>query len=118
VQKSKLLRREFRLHIIHTGNVAAWPVEAPHEARFDRIHAGAEDDRYGCRGGFGSQCRLIAAWCSNYGNAPTNQVGGQFRQPIQCIVRPTIFDGDILTFDVAGLTQTSAEGCQERRGGL
>ena len=110
MQKSKLLRRKFRLHVIHTSDVTTWPVEAPDEAGFDRVHAGAEDDRYCCSGGFGGERCLIAAWRSNNGNAPTNQISGQFRQPIQCIVRPAIFDGDILTFDVASLTQTFAEG--------
>jgi hypothetical protein len=58
---------------------------------------------------------LRAGWGDNYVNAPTNEIRRQFRQLIECIVRPAILDGDILAFNVAGITQTFAESSQEQR---
>ena len=114
VQEFKLLRCKFRLHVIYAGDVAARLIERADEACSDRINAGAENDRYCCAGGLGRESRLIAAGRGNNGDTATNQVGGQFWQPIQCIVRPSVFDRDIPAFDVAGLGQTVSKRSQQR----
>jgi hypothetical protein len=110
MENSKLLRCKLRLHVVHAGDVAARPIEAGHEARLNWVQASAEDYRYCCGGSLGGERGLRAAGGGNYINAPTNKIRGKFRQPIECIVRPAILDGNILAFDVAGLTQTFVEG--------
>jgi hypothetical protein len=36
----------------HAGDIAAWTVDARHDAKFDRVGAGRENDRNGGRRGF------------------------------------------------------------------
>ena len=48
----------------------------------------------------------------------THQIGCQGRQSIILALCPTVFDGDILALDVAGIVQTLAEGGQTERIGL
>jgi hypothetical protein len=80
VQQSKLLCYKFRLHVIYTGYIATWPVEADDEASLNRVNASAENDWNCCGGGFGRKRCLIAAGSGYYSYAPTNQIGGQLRQ--------------------------------------
>ena len=115
MQQSKLLCYKFRLHVIYTGYIATWPVEADDEASLNRVNASAENDWNCCGGGFGRKRCLIAAGSGYYSYAPTNQIGGQLRQLIQCIVRPSVLDDNVLTFKITDLSQNL---CGRRLGGV
>src|SRR5262245_53805235 len=114
MQNSEPLGPNLRTHGTDTGDVAARSVQAGDEAKLDRVAAGAEDDR-NCRGaGFGGE----RGWCStgtdDDGNAATDQIGRQFRQPLGFIVRPSVFDLYVATLGEADFTQAFAE-CREHR---
>jgi hypothetical protein len=83
-------------------------VEAGYEARLDRVDAEEEDDR-NCRGRrLGGECRRRAVG-DNHGHLPTNQFGREIRQSIVLALRPTVFDGDVLAFDIAGFVEALPE---------
>src|SRR5262245_6540994 len=114
MQNSEPLGPNLRTHGTDTGDVAARSVQAGDEAKLDRVAAGAEDDR-NCRGaGFGGE----RGWCStgtdDDGNAATDQIGRQFRQPLGFIVRPPVFDLYVAALGEADFTQAFAE-CREHR---
>ena len=54
-----------------------------------------------------------AARCDNIDLA-ADEIGGQRRQPIVVKLRPAVLDGQVLPFDIAGLTQTLSERGQQR----
>jgi hypothetical protein len=118
VQKSELLRCKFHLHIIQPGYIAAWPVEAGHKADLNGVYAGTENDWYCCGGGFGGERSLGTARGGNYGNRPTDQIGGQFRQVIQYIVRPSVFDGYVPVLKITALAQAFLKSSKERSANL
>jgi hypothetical protein len=51
----------------------------------------------------------------DYGHLPANQVGRQLRQSIGLILRPAIYDRDILTLNVAGVFQATVKSLQTAR---
>jgi len=117
MQQLKPFRHELNVQTCYTCHVAAGPVEAADHAGLDRINGGEEDDRK-CRGRrLGSDCWRDAG-SGNHGYLTTNQIGCQGRQSIILALCPTVFDGDILALDVAGIVQTLAEGGQTEIVGL
>ena len=62
----------------------------------------------------GDERRIVAAGCGDHGHLTPNEFGRERRQPIRSSLRPAIFDRDVLTLDVAGLVQASAEGGHRR----
>src|SRR5262249_38706577 len=93
---------------------AARTVEAGDEAVLDRIAAGLEDDRdgRGCRfRGEGGRCGPTGC---NDGDAATNEIGSQRRQPIIPALRPSIFNCDVLPPNVADFSETAAEAVRAR----
>src|SRR5262249_6892207 len=85
------------------------PVEAGDEAQSDWISAGPEDD-WNCRGcRLGRHCPWSAAGRRDHGHLTCNQISRHRRQSVIVALRPTIFDQDILTFDVAEFTEPFAE---------
>ena len=48
----------------------------------------------------------------DHGDLAANQIGHQFRQPIELIFGPAIFDRDVLAFDIAGFFQALANASQ------
>jgi hypothetical protein len=104
VQKPELLGRKLPLHIAHPGHIAVWPGEAGDETSLNRVAADAEDDG-NCSGrGFGRQRRRHAAWGDDDRNPTTDQIGRQFRKPIEHIVCPAVLDRHALAFDITALT--------------
>src|SRR5262249_58998540 len=85
------------------------------EAVLDRIAAGLEDDRdaRGCR--FRGKRRGCGPTGCNDGDAATNEIGSQRRQPIVPALRPSIFDCDVLALNVADFSETTAAAVRARR---
>jgi hypothetical protein len=101
VQEPKPLAHNAHCQISDTGRIAPRLVEASDQARFDRVHACAEDDRNGRSQGFYHACRVRAGGSGDDRNTTSNQIGGQFRKPIKLIVGPAIFDRDVTALDEA-----------------
>jgi hypothetical protein len=64
-------------------------------------------DRRGRR--FGRRCRNLATGRDDYGHPAVNQIGSQCRQSSKLPVCPAERDMHVLTLDIAGFLQTSAE---------
>ena len=92
----------------HAGDIAARPVEAGDEANSDRVGADREHDRNRRGGGFRGKRRSVAR-CDDHCHLAADQIGRQRWQPIVLILRPAVFDRDVLTFDIAGLLQALTE---------
>jgi hypothetical protein len=45
---------------------------------------------------------LVPPAPSSKGDLTANQISRQGRQPIQLVLSPTVFDGHVLAFDIAG----------------
>ena len=58
---------------------------------------------------FDRECRCGAAWCSDDNRPAADQIGRQFRQPIEFIVCPAEFYRDVPSLDVAGFGQPFAK---------
>jgi hypothetical protein len=69
----------------------------------DRIPADVEHDRYRRGRGLRRKDRRFAADRHDHVNAAAHQIGGERGHLIVLALRPAIFDGDVLSFDVAGL---------------
>jgi hypothetical protein len=76
--------------------LVAGPVEAAHEAGLDRVGAGIKNDRSSGGCGFGGECRRGAEQSYDHCHLTTNEVGRQYRQPPIVVLRPAVFDRDIL----------------------
>ena len=68
--------------------------------------------RRGCR--LGSE-RRISASRGDHGDLSANQFGRQFRQSIELILGPAVFDGHVLALDVAAILQALAKCAQTVR---
>jgi hypothetical protein len=93
----------------YARDVAAWVTEASDEAEPEGITARFKDNRNGC--GF-CLCRKRrrSAGCSNDRNLMMNKLGHKPGEPISSTVCPTIFNRDVLTFNVAHFLQAATEG--------
>ena len=112
-QKLHALRRQFGCVRAYAGDVAAGPTEATHEAFADRLGTAEEYNRYRRGGG---PCRPgghSAPRGRDHRDLSTNEVVCQCGKAIVLTLRPAVFDGDVLTFDVAALLQTLVELGQE-----
>src|SRR5437016_6226702 len=92
----------------------AWTID---EADRHRILAGHEDNRDGLSGGLGRLRRRCVG--DDHSHLASDEVGGEARQPIELIVRPTLFDRYVLAVDKPFVLQTLLECGQqmhERRG--
>ncbi len=62
------------------------------------------------RGGlFRRECRRVATFGDDHIDLAADELGGQPGQPIEMTLRPAIFDGDVVPFDIAHLAQPVAE---------
>jgi hypothetical protein len=95
VQEPESLTPKAHRHVSDTGNIASGPVEALDKARFDWVHACAEDDRNRCGQAFDHPCRPCTGRSGDDRYATSDEIGGQFRQTIALIVGPAIFDRDV-----------------------
>src|SRR5262249_53754229 len=98
----------------HTCEVAARLVEACDETVLAGVVIEGEDNRNRARRCLGCDRRIIATRCNDYGHLTLNQIDGKGRHSIRLSLRPSIFNRDILAFDIAGLTQALTERGQHR----
>ena len=94
MQKPEPLTPKAHCHVSDTGRIVPRLVEASDQPRLDRVHACAEDDRNGRRQAFDHACRVRAGGSGDDRNAATDQIAGQFRQPIELLSGPTKFNRD------------------------
>jgi hypothetical protein len=102
VQEPEPLCRKLHANVADPGEIAARPVEAGNEAQFYRVGASNEDNgnRRGRR--LGCERRGGAGWRDDDCHSTADQIGGQFRQSIVVILRPSVFDSHVLAVVVAG----------------
>src|SRR5262249_27787341 len=82
---------------------------AVYKAAFDWVVAAREDDR-DCTGRLhGDERRIVASCRGDHGHLTSDEISRERRQPIQSSLRPAIFDRDVLTLDVTGFVQATAE---------
>ena len=79
----------------------------------DRIVAGHEHDRNRRGRRLGRECCRGSPPATITATLAANQIGRQRRQPIKSILCPAVFDRNVLTFDIAGFIQASAE-CRQQ----
>jgi hypothetical protein len=109
-QDCQLLARNRSGEKADTRDIAVWSTDVGDESRFDRVAASGKDNRY-CRGcSFCGKRRRRAPACENNGNLTIDQLGRQGGKPIGTLVRPSIFDGNVLTFEIAGFSEAFTEG--------
>jgi hypothetical protein len=109
VQQPQPLGSEFGVEPAHPGDVAARPIDAGDKAAFHRVVAAREDNRDYTGRLHGDERRIVASGCGDHGDLTSNEISRERRQPIQSSLRPAIFDRDVLTLDVTGFVQATAE---------
>ena len=80
------------------------------ETLLDRVVADSEDDGDRCGRRLSYLGGNNTAARGDHGNSSPHQFGRQRRQPIDLIVGPAVFDGDVLAFDEACVFQALTEG--------
>ena len=78
----------------------------------DRVDGGYEHDRNGGGGGLRRQ-RAGRCAADDHRHRPADQIVGQSRKPLGLVVRPAIFDRNVLTFDKACFAQASPQSGHE-----
>ena len=113
-QELQPLCRQLGTEKIDSCQVAARTGEAGDKTVPDRVIAGVEDDgdRRGCRLG---RERRDTSERGDHGDLPANQIGRQFRQPIDLILGEAVFDRHVLTLDIAALLEALTECAQTLR---
>jgi hypothetical protein len=101
MQKPELLRRQRAGNQVHAGQVAARTAEAGDQAGLDRLDAGVEDNWNRGRRSLRRQRRRAVAG-DKHGDLPASQFRRQRWQAIVFTLGPTVFDRDVLAFDIAG----------------
>src|SRR5262249_55076790 len=99
---------------IDPREVSARSSEARDETEPNRVFGDCEDDGDRRSGRFGRQSRSCAG-CDDDGNLSANQFLREYWQPTELVLRPAVFDYDVLALDVAGLLQALAECAQTVR---
>src|SRR3974390_666385 len=97
---------------IDASGITAWPAQAGHKTQPDRIVAGRENDRdcLGCC--FSCQSGRWPAG-DNHIDPLCDQLSGECRQPAVLGFRPAGMYGNVLTFNIAGIFQTSSEAARK-----
>ena len=100
------------MKMLESCQVAARPGEASDKTKPDRVFGDAEDDgdRRGCR--LGRERYSGASARGDHRDLSANQFGRQHRQPIQLILGPAIYSGDVLALDIAGVFEALAKSAQ------
>ena len=96
----------------HSGDVAARSVQTDYEAELNGIGASHKNDRSGRGRSFGGERRGRPAARDYHGDLVGHQIGRQRGQLIQLIIRPPVFNRQVLAFDIAEFTQTLSESSQ------
>src|SRR6516162_8964014 len=114
VQRFQPLRPQFEDEKIRSGEVSARPTKTGHEPQPDRVAAHGEKDRnFRCRG-LRCQCRRRTARGRDESDSPPDKIGCKFRQTTDIIFSPTVFEGHVLTFDIAGPLEPLTKFAQDR----
>jgi hypothetical protein len=111
VQKPDLLGLQRAGNQVKPCQIAARAAEAGDQAPLDRVDTGTKHDRNRRGRRLGRQ-RGQAVTGDDHGDWPANQIRRQGRQAIVLTVCPTVFDGDVLTYDIAAFGQRLAEAGQ------
>ena len=112
-QQLQALRLQCRGQNADPRRVSAGPVHAGHEAQFDRIAPGSEDDRDGCSRRLGRPRRRSAAGGSDHSHPMADQLGRQCRQSIVLAIGRAVLNRNVLALNIARLFQSFAEPCDE-----
>src|SRR5262245_53336887 len=115
VQQAEPLAGDQVAEPAHSGDIAARPVEARHVALLDWVAARREHNRNGLGRRHGSQHGSAASRRGDHSDLAADQIRRKRRQSIVLIFCKTGFDCDVAAIDIAGFTQTTAEGCLEIR---
>jgi hypothetical protein len=111
VQQLQLLRREPSSQRHNAGDIVARAVETSDQPECDRVRSHFEHDR-NCRG-----CRFRRrppghAGREDRADPASNQIGRESPQTIILVFRPSIFDRQVATFDIADFAQSLMESTQ------
>src|SRR5215469_8080640 len=71
----------------------------------NRVAPDGEKDRNHRRRGLSCQCRRRTTGGRDESDSPPDEISGELRQSVDVILCPTVFKGDVLAFDVAGLLE-------------
>src|SRR5262245_44471694 len=118
MEKSQPFRRNLLGKKTDPGDVAARPGKAGDKTKRDRVSAAAEDDRDRCGRSFGRLNSSGRAGRSDNGDATADEVSHERRQAIVSAVQPIVLDNHVLTLDVAGFAEASAERSGMASGGI
>src|SRR5262249_50834390 len=91
------------------GDIAARPAQISDEPLFHRICTGVE--YHGNCGGRVLSC-LVRGWSthsSDYVEVAADEGGRELRETLVLALTPAVFDGKILSFDIAALFEALAE---------
>ena len=105
MQHLQLLRSEFYKQHAHSRSIVARPVEAGDNAKLDRVAATVENNWDRLRRCLGGQCRRLASHGHDHGHLTARQLNRKRRQSIVVSLRPTIFNRDVLAFDIPDFGQ-------------
>src|SRR5262249_48924489 len=83
--------------------------QACDQTKANRIVADGEDDGNGRRRRLRRLRHVGTMNGGDHGDPSAHQLSGESRQPLILIVRPTVFDGEILPLDIARLAQGLAK---------
>jgi hypothetical protein len=109
VQEPDPLWHKLVRHEADAGDVAARPIEAGNKTKLDRVSANAKNDRNRRGRCFGRKWHCRAARRGDDGHPAADQIGRQFRQPIDFIVRQAVFDRHVLALNIANFAQALTE---------
>ena len=101
MQQFQPLWRDLHAQIGHARHVAARSVQASDEAEPDRIGPNFEYNRNGRGRRLGRERRRSSAR-SNNSHMTFNQIRRHRGQPINLLLRPAVFDRNVLAHDIAG----------------
>jgi hypothetical protein len=111
MQQLQPLRPDLHVHDAHAREVAARAAQAGDKSKRERVEPCHEDNR-NCRG-----CCLCWPYCrpirNHHGYSMANEVGRQQRKSVVFIVRPAVFDREVLALDIACFFQAPMERGQE-----
>ena len=88
--------------------IAVGPREVGYQTEANRVSTAGEDNWYRRRRRLGCE-RLRGASRDDYYDLSTSQLGSELWQLIVLIVRPAVFDGDVLALDITGSPEALAE---------
>jgi hypothetical protein len=117
-QDVQVLGDKFAREKIVPCDIAARPGEARNQTEPDRIFANTEDDGDGRGCSLGGQRRNGAAHREDHGDWPAGKFARQYWQTVELVLGPTVFDHDVLAFDITAFLQTCSKPTQPLSGSI